>query len=50
VALWDAELLERCRPPRPRDGKGFDVELQYLYRITETLRVLIFMTLSILVF
>src|ERR1700728_1488960 len=28
LALRDAELLERCRPPGPRHGKGFDVELQ----------------------
>src|ERR1700688_1029960 len=27
LALRDAELFERCRPPDPRDGKGLDVAL-----------------------
>ncbi len=28
LAFWDAELLERFRPPRTRDGEGLYVELQ----------------------
>ena len=28
MALWDAELLERFRPPCTRDRKGFHVEAQ----------------------
>ena len=29
MALRDAELLERCRPPCTRDCKGFHVEIQH---------------------